>query len=172
MPRSDPNNVSLLRDSLAEAQMTVRAYDTKAQIVGVGYIFALGIVFRFYEVLPESTGMVIVSIAAAWAFIILPILLFGFVLHPTRRTAPRLPSEPSTKLRHILYVDPAHHAGLEDLISAAGDADPAHEIAYELLKVSRLRELKRQRFLRALYAAGVCFLVLFASQMHRSFGLG
>ncbi len=49
--------MSLLRDSLAEAQSTVRAYDTKAQIVGVGYIFALGVVGSFEALLPEASEL-------------------------------------------------------------------------------------------------------------------
>lgn len=39
--------IELLCDSLSEAQSTVRSYDTKAQIVGIGYIFALGVIGRF-----------------------------------------------------------------------------------------------------------------------------
>lgn len=41
----DAEVVSFLNASLGEAPSTVRAYDTKAQIVGIGYIFALRIVF-------------------------------------------------------------------------------------------------------------------------------
>lgn len=36
VPETDARSLAILRDSLAEAQTTVRAYDTKAQIVGVG----------------------------------------------------------------------------------------------------------------------------------------
>lgn len=172
MTSSPDDTTNLLRDSLAEAQATVRSYDTKAQIVGVGYIFALGVVFRFNEVLPKVTDIDVVAMVAAWAIIIVPILLFGFVLHPTRRTAPRLLNEPTSKLRYILYVDPVRYTDLEQLVTSANTADPAHEIGYELLRVSKLRELKRHRFLRALFAAGICFLVLFGSQVSRAYGTG
>lgn len=47
----------LLRDGFNEAQATVRAYDTKAQIVGVGYIFALGIVGQVFDELGSKTEM-------------------------------------------------------------------------------------------------------------------
>ncbi len=46
--------LAILRDALSEAQTTVRSYDTKAQIVGVGYVFALGIVGLFSDRLPDS----------------------------------------------------------------------------------------------------------------------
>lgn len=51
--KSSTDKTQLVKEALAEAQQTVRAYDTKAQIVGVGYIFALGIVFRLGELLPK-----------------------------------------------------------------------------------------------------------------------
>jgi len=41
---TDKNTLAFLMASLKEVQDTVRAYDTKAQIVGVGYIFAIGII--------------------------------------------------------------------------------------------------------------------------------
>ena len=171
MTSTDTETLTLLRESLAEAQMTVRSYDTKAQIVGVGYIFALGVVFQFNKVLPEVEQIGAFGLAAAWAIIILPILLFGFVLHPTRRTAPSLDKEPSRQLQYVLYVNPDRISDVDQLIDRAKGAEPAREIAFELLKVSNLRELKRKRFLRALFAAGACFLVLFVSQFLRAFAV-
>jgi len=50
---SEHDKFALVQEALAEAQQTVRSYDVKAQIVGVGYIFALGIVFRLGSLLPE-----------------------------------------------------------------------------------------------------------------------
>ena len=72
----------MLRNSLAEAQETVRAYDIKAQIVGVGYIFALGVVGRFEALLPRASELNPFTLSVARG-VILPILLFGFVLHPS-----------------------------------------------------------------------------------------
>lgn len=155
---------NLLRDSLNEAQATVRSYDTKAQIVGVGYIFALGIVGRIGEAFERTTEVNVVYVMVAWGIVILPILLFGFVLYPSRKSAPLLSNESTENLGHVLYVDPSRHAGIDELMRAASRADAIQELAFELLKVSRLRELKRRRFLRALFAAGVAFLVLFGSQ--------
>ena len=163
-------SLSLLRASLAEAQATVRAYDTKAQIVGIGYIFALGIVGKFEAWVPESS--VVNPLAAtlvAWGVVILPIMLFGYVLYPSRKMAPRLASKPGVELQHIMYVDPNKLASVEALKAAADRGDPLTEVAFELLKVSKLREMKRKRFLRALFAAAFCFIVLFAAHLARSF---
>ena len=80
----------LLRDSLTEAQATVRSYDTKAQIIMAGYLFALGVVGRIGEPVIETTEVGIAYVIVAWGVAILPILLFGFVLYPSRKTAPLL----------------------------------------------------------------------------------
>ncbi len=85
MNLSAEQSLSLLRDSLTEAQETVRAYDIKAQIVGVGYIFALGVVGNFEALLPEASELDPFTLAVACGAII-PIFLFGFVLYPTRKS--------------------------------------------------------------------------------------
>ena len=48
----------------------------------------------------------------------------------------------------------------------AGDAKK--EIAYEIIKTSSLREIKRRRFLRALWAAAISFVLLFLGQLLRA----
>lgn len=167
---STQQSLKLLRDSLVEAQATVRAYDTKAQIVGIGYIFALGIVGKVRDLIPSSTSELnTVGVLIAWVVVILPILLFGFVLYPSRKMAPKLADETTGKLENILYVDPKNVGNVEELKKAVSRCDPIDEVAFELLKVTGLRELKRQRFLRALFAAGVCFVLLFVKHIIRAF---
>lgn len=169
MSEQDQPSLMLLRDSLAEAATTVRAYDTKAQIVGVGYIFALGIVQQIGALVPPSTTAVPGAlVVVGWVVVVLPIVLFGMVLYPTRKTAPGVGGKVSAGLQRVLYVEPERHPSVEALQAAVARADPVTEYAFELRKVAELRELKRQRFLRALFAAGVAFLLLFLSQLGRS----
>lgn len=73
-------NLSILRDALADAQATVRSYVTKAQIVGVGYFFALGVVGRLSDQLSTGREIGVLEVLLGWAGVILPILLFGYVL--------------------------------------------------------------------------------------------
>jgi len=161
MNSSTQQSLSLLRDSLAEAQTTVRAYDTKAQIVGVGYIFALGVETSFKALLPEASELNLLTISIACGAI-LPILLFGFVLYPTRKSAEKFANQSEETLEHVLYVDPTMLGSVEALKEAVGRCDPIKEVSFELLTVSQLRELKRRRFLRALFSAGIAFLFIWA----------
>ena len=167
MEPSTQHSLDLLRDSLNEAQATVRSYDTKAQIVGVGYIFALGIVGQLGDALGRTFELGVVQVLIAWGIVVLPIILFGIVLYPSRKTAPKLSDESVEGLEHILYVDPRRHTSVEGVMHAAQRTDPVRELAFELLKVSNLRELKRRRFVRALFATAVSFLVLFGDHFSR-----
>ncbi len=161
--------LAILRDALSEAQTTVRSYDTKAQIVGVGYVFALGIVGSLSDRLPDWGEINAVAVLFGWGFVIVPILLFGYVLFPTRKTASTL-AEDSTdagRLEHVLYVEPERHDNVEALKASVAGCDPLNEYTFELITVSKLREIKRKRFLRALFAASVAFLFLFGTQIFR-----
>ncbi len=166
MNPSAEQSLSLLRDSLTQAQATVRAYDTKAQIVGVGYIFALGVVGKFETLLPEVSELNLLTLSVACAAI-LPILLFGFVLYPSRKSAEKFPDQSEATPEHVLYVDPTKLGSVKALKEAVGRCDPIIEVSFELLKVSQLRVLKRRRFLRALFSAGVVFLFIFATHFIR-----
>ncbi len=168
MNPSAQQSLSLLHDSLAEAQATVRAYDTKAQIVGVGYIFALGVVGRFETLLPKASEMTPLTVSVA-CVAILPILLFGFVLHPSRKSAEKFADQPEATPENVLYVDPTKLGSVKALKEAVGRCDPIKEVSFELLKTSQLRELKRRRFLRALYSATVVFLFIFATHFIRAY---
>lgn len=163
------NPTALLRESLTEAQITVRAYDTKAQIVGVGYAFALGIVGGTSDWFPKAAENTLVPILVFWGVVMAPLLLFGYVLYPTRKTAPKVEGDTANTLERILYLDPVAHPTINAVVAAATRSCQSNELAYELLKVSKLRELKRIRFIRALIAAGFSFVALFAAHLLGAF---
>ena len=75
----------MLLAALQEAQSVVRSYDTKAQIVGVGYILALNLILHFGDLLPTHAPLGPLFFAAVWGVVILPIVQFGHVLYPTGR---------------------------------------------------------------------------------------
>ncbi|WP_298336681.1 hypothetical protein [uncultured Erythrobacter sp.] len=156
---------ALLKDSLDEAQVSVRAYDTKAQIVGVGYIFALNVIGDIAQLSPDSSTGGFATIIVAWVLVIVPIALFGYVLYPVRKSKA---DETDDGRKHIFFLHPERYLSAEQLISAARDCNPVDEIANELIEISLLRESKRKRFVTALAAAGVTFALLFASQIAMS----
>ncbi len=160
------NAMMLLKDSLAEAQNSVRAYDTKAQIVGVGYIFALNVIGQINAQITEKTSADTLTIIVAWLIVILPIMLFGYVLYPVRKS--ERDSTHADAPNHMLFLHPEKYGSVEELKAAANQSDATDEIAFELLKMSELRESKRKRFVRGLIGAGLAFAVLFANQIYVS----
>ena len=156
--------------SLREVQDTVRAYDTKAQIVGVGYIFTIGIVTNLGSRIPTIVEFGWVVVALAWLLFITPVVLFGAVLYPTRKVAPSV-GEQSSHPSKIFYVETEHIHGLDTYLAAIDASIPKIEIAYEILRTAGLREIKRRLFLRALWAAAISFVIIFLSQVLRAGGV-
>lgn len=160
-------SLGLLKDSLKDAQDTVRAYDTKAQIVGVGYILSLNVISQVGQIIPDKSLQTnLLSIFIPWAFVIVPIILFGWVLFPTRNTSKLLGPTSERASKHILFFEPSPKNTVAALKAAVLESDPLDEVAYELLKVSKLREIKRSRFLRALFGAALAFFILFISHIY------
>ncbi|MEQ8664279.1 MAG: hypothetical protein RIC16_01010 [Rhodospirillales bacterium] len=155
---------------LREAQDTVRSYDVKAQICGVGYIFALGVVQRSGDQMPIPVEFAVWYVLAGWLVIVLPILMFAMVLYPSRVDKIARKHWPDHVLG-TMYFERHQFEGVTDYAAAALKADWAREVAFEIIKVSEIRDLKRIRFLRALYWAAGSFTVLFLSQMLRASGV-
>jgi len=138
--------LNLLRISLAETQAIVRAYDVKAQIVGIGYIFALGVIGQFADALPKPSVYGVGFVVVAWSVVIVPIVLFGSVLYPAGRKAPRLSEPIPEDLKYILSVDPKELTSVQEISSAALRSNSLGELSYEILRLAHLRERKRKRF--------------------------
>jgi hypothetical protein len=155
-----PSDISTQRQylqvSLEEAQATVRAYDTKAQIVGIGYTFALNIVANVIGGLPGSGGEGPIFVLLFWAVVMAPLFLFGYVLYPSRRSAPLVNDDTEAGLERTLYVQTSRYKTVTDLQAAVARAD--------WQAVSKLREQKRLRFITALYATMLSFGALALKQ--------
>jgi hypothetical protein len=154
--------------ALSDAQATVRAYDTKAQIVGIGYVFSINIVVAVSAGVPGARDEGLLPVLIFWGIVMTPLFLFGYVLYPSRKTAPKVEGASDLALKRVLYVETSRHATVEAYEKAAAQSDWLREMSFEILKVSKLRELKRARFIRALGAAAVSFGCLFILQVVRA----
>ncbi|MEF2554321.1 hypothetical protein VQ042_23890 [Aurantimonas sp. A2-1-M11] len=145
----------------------MRTYDTKAQIVAVGYILALNVVLRFGDLLPNSAPIGPLFYAAVWLIIIVPIIQFGHVLYPSR---PRAERDLATKTSdsHVYHVNPDRFANVGDFVHQALKSDWTSVVATELLRTSRVRIIKQRRFRRGLMMTVVSFIALGGEQLFRS----
>lgn len=153
--------------SLKEAQDNIRTYDTKAQIVGIGFIFTIGMATKFNTWAATAESWHLWAIIVTWILIIIPVVLFGAVLYPTRRFAPSVLRNKDL-VKGMYYMNQVE--SVADYVEQMSDMDTEQELAYELLKVSYLRDLKRRRFLKALTAATTSLLLLFCLQLVPALG--
>jgi hypothetical protein len=160
----------MLLAALQEAQVTARSYDTKAQIVGAGYILALNLVLHFGDLLPTRAPLGPMFFAVVWGVVILPILQFGQVLYPSRTRAEKelLAKTSPASEQSVYYVDPETFAHLQDFVREALSSDWTSVLGAELLKSSRVRIIKQVRFRRGLLMTVVSFIVLGGEQFIRS----
>ena len=148
--------------ALKEAQDNIRTYDTKAQIVGIGFIFTIGMVIKFNTWSDAATDWHHIAIISTWVLIIAPAACFGSVLYPTRLVAPHVLKNKEI-VKGLFYMNEVEN--VSDYVNQLSTMDIKQELSYELLKVSYLRDLKRKRFLLAMSAASMSLLFLFTLQL-------
>lgn len=161
--------VNFLYSAIRSAEDNVRGYDLKSQIVGIGYIFTMGLITTIGALGPEKVPYIPLTIIMSWLIGISPIVFFGMVLYPSRKTAPAL-GEQHTDIKQLYFSDNSHGSDIGTFLSELKSADIQKELTYELMKLSALRDLKRIRFLRALWVSAASFAVILLSQIYRTLG--
>jgi len=162
------STLKLLEDKLHEARIVMRAYDTRAQIVGVGYVLALGILIPFERRFPRPEDIGWFEVIIVWGVIMVPIFLFGYVVYPLRKYRPFLYSH-SYDQEPDFFCPPDNVAAVNSLVlEQARAADMEHELAAEFRHMEMLKRTKRNRFIRAMKGAALSFLVLFVFQFWRA----
>ena len=165
----------MLLSALEQTHAAARFYDTKAQIVGVGYILALNVVLHFGDLLPTHAPIGPLFYAGVWLIVIMPIVQFGQVLYPSRRRADRemvAKTADAARHQHVYYVDSDCFSNVGELVEQALKSDWTSVVAAELLKTSRVRSIKRARFRRGLMMTVVSFVALGGEQLFRSLAVG
>ncbi len=156
---NDVRAFQCLMSSLDEAHASIRSYDTKAQIVGIGFIFSIGVLSNLIGNIDIERDYGISYLIVGFLLLIGPVILFGAVLFPTRKIAPSTGTTSGT-VTQCYYYNTNSSGDLETFLNKASSADWMAEIAYEIMKVSLLRDLKRKRFIRALSSAGLSFIII------------
>lgn len=151
----------LLKIALIEAQQSIRSYDTKAQICAIGYLFSLDIVLGINTTLFPTSESDIWVVVVGWGVLILPMLFFGYVLYPTRRSIILDEGDETRNIHKILYIRPERHSSVKQIADSALQSKTIDELAFELYHSSDLRDRKRIRFVRALGFTFLSLLIMF-----------
>lgn len=153
--------ISCLLHAIEDAQGTIRAYDSKAEILGVLLTIALGITnFTFLQQPPGALSNYLLG--ASWLLGLLALGLLGMVLLPKKDQFRGLSYgtyEP-TGAYFLINVRSCPQNTVSALASKAKQTDWASELTYESMKLSLIRDSKHRCFIWALKAAGLTLLLI------------
>lgn len=156
------DKIIFLYSSLKEAQDNIRTYDAKAQIVGIGFIFTIGMITKLFDISAHHSTLI--STILLLFLMLTPVVLFAAVLYPTRKIAPSILRN-RKNVKGVYYLNSKEVDSVDSFIKIYEDINIDEELVYELLKVSVLRDLKRKRFLRALLFSSLSFVALLTMQV-------
>ena len=141
---------------------SARSYDAKAQIASVGYLFTIGVVRIGFEERPGGWAWPGAPAAALELLVVvLPVVLFAFVLWPRYRF--RVAALPTHRgAPRTITMSWFEGRGGREAAAEAKAVDWTAELGFEIEKLRELRNQKRSRFLLALTISFVSLAVLLA----------
>lgn len=152
-----------LKDGVQDLRAEVRAFDTRAQIAIVGYIFSLGVLGEIDARLTNELPISISLLLGAWLVFIAPIAQFGLVLYPKRPNLLKTIFSEHGETQNGEYTGQSAKRLLEILKTQ----NTSVLLASELVQLEGVRAKKRRRFIIGLYLVCLAYLVLLQSQIVR-----
>lgn len=155
--------ISCIKHAIEDTQDTIRAYDTKAEILGILLTLAIGI--TNYTLFEHSTGCVKTFLLGSWSIAIVAIVVAGFVLYPKKNPFKNIalgnyiPS--GTYFLTNLSTSPQNT--VIKLADMAINTDWVSELMYENMKLSAIRDYKHTYFNWALRLSGVTIILIIVS---------
>jgi len=155
--------ISCLMHAIDGAQETIRAYDTKAEILGVLLTLAIGITnFTFYQHNTAYTKWILFS---SWIVALIAIAILGLVLHPKKdpfKNIDRGNFTPSGTY-FLTNLSSSPQNTVTRLTDKAINTDWVSELMYENMKLSAIRDYKHCWFTLALKLTGFTILLIATS---------
>lgn len=152
--------VSCLQHAVEDAQCTIRAFDSKSEILGV--LLTLGIGITNYALMEDKGGCAKWLIFSAWATGLISMLLLGAVLLPKRDLFKKIafggyqPSE----TYYVRNIANSPNCTVSELAKKSLDTDWVSELMYENMKLSLIRDRKHNLFNAALIFALGSFVLI------------
>lgn len=153
--------IGCLQHAIEDAQGTIRAYDAKAEILGILLTVALGVTnFTFLQQQPGTFSKYL--LAATWIVGLAAIAILGMVLHPKKDQFKGLSfgTYTPTGAYFLFNVLSSPDKSVVALAKNARETDWVSELTYENMKLSLIRESKHGWFVMALELAGVTLLLI------------
>ena len=149
-----------LRDILGRSEETVRAFDIKSEIAMLCFVLSVEAGQAFINLSQLGTTRPYLSLVLLVTFIA---ALFAYmsVLFPAQN--PKLLKETGRQSgdeQNAYFIMDPEGMLPEDIVRSVTRADHAQDIAYEILKLSAIRNAKRSRFIGALWLTFAFYALL------------
>lgn len=161
----DKTTLECLHKVLAETQETIRAYDTKAEVLAIILTLVVGIIN--FGVVTESCkahcGIKIISVMSM-GLGIMTLFAVGMVLYPRKDLFQEIDSGEFTPKRtyFVSFDIMPSFKNLGEYLLQADNTDWKREIAYEVLKTSCIRDHKHFWFHIGIRCAAITLLCMLA----------
>ncbi|HEY8098467.1 MAG TPA: hypothetical protein VIE65_20580 [Methylobacter sp.] len=158
--KQNETTLTCLMHALADVQQTIRAYDTKSEILGVLLTLAIGITNFTRAVNYTGTPKTLLAISSITGLV--AIIFIGLVLSPRRNLFKKVQLGNYTPSATYFVTDAANgpQHSIPAFVTRALATDWVSELTYEALKLSLVRDYKHLWFRWALWVAGGTFLLI------------
>lgn len=160
MPPDEKTTISCLMHAIEDTQATIRAFDTKAEILGILLTLAIGITnFTFLQ---NGIGYAKWILMGSWVVALIAIIVLGLVLHPNKnpfKNVDRGNYIPSGTY-FLFHLSSSPQNTVTALADKAINTDWVSELTYENMKLSAIRDNKHYWFTWALKLAGITILLI------------
>lgn len=156
----DGDVMQILLHSIEDAQETIRGYDNKAEVLGVLLTLSIGVT-NFSLVNLGNTSCKYFMIAS-WCTALLAIIFLGLVLHPRSDLFEKIIFGGYTPKRtyYMGNINTSPTNTVSELASRIAETDWVHELTYEIMKLSLIRDYKKYWFEAALRTSGLALVMV------------
>lgn len=155
---TEAEQVTFLTAAIASTEATIRAYDTKAQVGAATFVLSITALVSLMGRAVSAPSNSNIASALLCIMAVATLIAFFSVLIPF--TSPRLQHRSSLgQVRKLFYVNQQEYPDIETYLSSIAHLNRLHEMSYELLKLSRIRDRKDVRFRIAVGFSLVFYLI-------------
>lgn len=141
--------ISCLQHAVADVQGTIRAYDMKANILGVILTVALG--YTNFTLIQKSFPYSQLLLSACWVSGLFALAATGAVLYPMRRPIANISCGAfSSSETYFISSSSLHQSTVTEMAAKALQANWIEELTFENMKLSLIRDYKHRWFVNSL----------------------
>ncbi len=153
-------SIERLQKIIDETQETIRAYDIKAEILAIILTLLIGVINFTLVNKFNSIGCIKYTALTTVAIGVISLFAIGLVLYPKKDVFKNIQTNTyKPKRTHFVNIrSTPSFDNIDVYLNEVDSTDWKHELAYEVLKISLIRDRKHSCFVWALRFSGLTLL--------------